>query len=342
MIISVFGSGFIMFNCGFVNMNIIVEFFEESDIKIQVRINLECVVVKLMVRNDSKEIYMLKNFVGVIYVIVCLNNYKFINLVNKFYIFCYVVILDNVFEILLVLLFYSVEVGNFGNIVDNNGYFIDFYFFDKIVVGVIINFIGGLFYINYLLKQIDSNWLGLVDVGKYVFMYCFENCMFCLVQNMVYIIGIMLKGIFIFEVLQIIGNNGNLVEDLFVFNILYYFNYKFYIILVVVGKYGDVNIDGLIEEFSDVELVVKQIICFIKNGGNFFIFYNYWIKYFDNNNFIVMGVMEFGIVCNNIYFVNIISIKNLGFGILDIKFDLDENKVFLDVEFGVYLWIVCD
>ena len=84
MITSVPGSGFIMSNRGSANMNITVESPEESDTKTQVRINLERAVAKLMVRNDSKEIYTLKNSAGVTYATVRLNNYKFINLANKF------------------------------------------------------------------------------------------------------------------------------------------------------------------------------------------------------------------------------------------------------------------
>ena len=45
---------------------------------------------------------------------------------------------------------------------------------------------------------------------------------------------------------------------------------------------------------------------------------------------------------NAYYSVNITSIKNLGPGTPDTKPDPDENKAFLDVEFGVYPWIVRD
>ena len=295
-----------------------------------------------MVRNDSKEIYTLKNSAGVTYATVRLNNYKFINLANKFYTFRHVATLDNAPETPSAPSSYSVEAGNFGNIADNNGYLIDPYFFDKTVAGATTNFTGGSFYTNHLSKQTDSNWSGLADAGKYVSMYCLENCMFRPAQNTVYTTGIMLKGTFTPEASQTIGNNGNPVEDPLVFNTLYYFNYKFYTTLAAVGKYGDANIDGLTEESSDAELAAKQITRFTKNGGNFSTFYNYWIKHLDNNNPTVMGVMEFGIVRNNIYSVNITSIKNLGPGTPDTKLDPDENKAFLDVEFGVYPWIVRD
>ena len=95
-----------------------------------------------MVRNDSKEIYTLKNSAGVTYATVRLNNYKFINLANKFYTFRHVATLDNAPETPSAPSSYSVEAGNFGNIADNNGYLIDPYFFDKTVAGATTNFTG--------------------------------------------------------------------------------------------------------------------------------------------------------------------------------------------------------
>ena len=123
-------------------MNITVESPEESDTKAHVRINLERAVAKLMVRNDSKEIYTLKNPKGVTYATVRLNNYKFINLANKFYTFRHVATLDAASETPSAPSSYSVEAGNFGNIADNNGYLIDPYFFDKTVAGATTNFTG--------------------------------------------------------------------------------------------------------------------------------------------------------------------------------------------------------
>ena len=341
MITSVPGKGFIMSNRGSANMNIAVESPEKSDTKAHVRINLERAVAKLMVRNDSKEVYTLKNSAGVTYATVRLNNYKFINLANKFYTFRHVATLDNATETPSAPSSYSVEAGNFGNIANNNGYLIDPYFFDK-TVGNSTNFTGGSFYTNHLSKQTDSNWSGLADAGQYVSMYCLENCMFRPAQNTVYTTGIMLKGTFTPEASQTIGTNGKPVEDPLVFDKLYYFNYKFYTALAAVGEYGHANIDGLTEGSSDADLAAKQITRFIKNEGNFSTFYNYWIKHLDNGDPTKMGVMEFGIVRNNIYSVNITSIKNLGPGTPDTKPDPDEYKAYLDVEFGVYPWIVRD
>ena len=164
MITSVPGKGFIMSNRGSANLNIAVESPEKSDTRAHVRINLERAVAKLMVRNDSKEIYTLKNPKGVTYATVRLNNYKFINLANKFYTFRHVATLDAASETPSAPSSYSVEAGNFGNIADNNGYLIDPYFFDKTVAGATTSFTGGSFYTNHrseerrVGKECRSRW----------------------------------------------------------------------------------------------------------------------------------------------------------------------------------------
>lgn len=343
LIQSVPSSGFIMSNRGSANMNISVESPEESDTKAQVTINLERAVAKLMVRNAKEEMYTLKNPSGVTYATVRLNNYKFVNLANKFYTFRHVATLDAAAETPSAPTSYSVAAGNFGNIADNNGYLIDPYFFDKTVASATSTFTGGSFYTNHLSQQIDSNdWSGLAVAGTYVSLYCLENCMFRPAQNTVYTTGIILKGTFTPEASQTIGSDGHAVEDALVFNTLYYFNYKFYTTLEAVGRFGDANISGLNESSTDEELEAKQIMRFTKSNGNFSTFYNYWIKHLDNSNPTTMGVMEFGIVRNNIYSVNITSIKNLGPGTPDKKPEPDEYKAYLEVEFGVYPWIVRD
>lgn len=335
------GNGFIMSNRGSANLNITAKSPEESDTKTKVTISLERAVAKLMVRNKKNETYELKNPAGTVYATVRLNNYKFINLANKFYTFRHVSTLEPANETPSAPDAYSVAAGNFGNIADNNGYLIDPYFFDKTVTGA-PSFTGGSFYTNHLSQQADDNWSGLAAAETYVSIYCLENCMFRPAQNTVYSTGIMLKGTFTPAASQTIGDNGAPVQDVLAFNTLYYFNYKFYTTLAAVGKYGDANISGLNESSSDEELEAKQIMRFFKTGGNFSTFYNYWIKHVNNENPTTMGVMEFGIVRNNIYSVNITDIKNLGPGTPDKKPRPDEYKAYLDVEFGVFPWIVRD
>ena len=344
IISSVPGDGFVMTNRGSANMNISVQSPEEGDTKTQVRINLERVVAKLMVRNAQQEVYTLNNPNGTTYATVRLNNYRFVNLANKFYTFRHVATLEAASETPSELPSYSVESGNFGNIADGNGYLIDPYFFEKTVAGIHTVFEGEHpFYTNHLAGQTgNGDWAGLADAKQYGSIYCLENCMFRPAQNTVYTTGVMLKGTFTPAASQTIGDNGNSVEDPLAFSTLYYFNYKFYTTLAALGRYGDANINGLSDASSDEALAAKQITRFTKNGGTFSTFYNYWIKHLDNGNPATMGVMEFGIVRNNIYKVNITGIKNLGPGTPDIKPNPDEYKALLTVEFGVYPWIVRD
>lgn len=336
-------NGFIMSNRASANQNVIARSPEEAgaDTRTSVSINLERTVAKLMVRNKTQESYTLANPSGVTYATVRLNNYKFVNLLNKFYTFRHVATLDNAAETPSAPASYSIAAGNFGNIVDGNGYLIDPCFFDKTVAGA-SSFTGGSFYTNHLSQQADSDWAGLATATEYTSAYCLENCMFRPAQNTTYTTGIMLKGTFTPAASQTIGNDGNAVTNADVFNRLYYFNYKFYTSLESVGRYGNANISGLSESSTTEELEAKQIMRFDKNAGVFSTFYNYWIKHQTNNDEAVMGVMEFGIVRNNIYSVNITNIKNLGPGEPDKKPEPDEYKAYLDVTFGVDPWIVRD
>lgn len=344
MIESVPNNGFIMSNRASANLNITVESPEEaeSDTRTKVRINLERAVAKLMVRNRENEMYELKNpNTGTKYATVRLNNYKFVNLTKQFFTFRHVAALDNAADTPSAPETYTIEAGNFGNIADGNGYLIDPVFFTKTVAGA-KEFTGNGFYTNHLSQVTDENWSGLAVAGEYSQLYCLENCMFRPAQYTTYTTGIMLKGTFTPEASQTIGENGTAVEEPLGFDRLYYFNYKFYTSLEAVKKYGKANIDGLGEASTDAELEAKQIMRFNKNGGSFSTFYNYWIKHLDNDSPTTMGVMEFGIVRNNIYSVNITSIKNLGPGTPDKDPTPDEYKAYLDVDFGVYPWIVRD
>ena len=61
-----------------------------------------------------------------------------------------------------------------------------------------------------------------------------------------------------------------------------------------------------------------------------------------SKKYVYSFVCLFIMACCIIYSVNITSIKNLGPGTPDTKPDPDEYKAYLDVEFGVYPWIVRD
>ena len=55
---------------------------------------------------------------------------------------------------------------------------------------------------------------------------------------------------------------------------------------------------------STTEELARYSIKTFQENGNYSYYYNYWIKHLDNNS-PEMGVMEFGIVRNNIYRVSV-------------------------------------
>ena len=60
----------------------------------------------------------------------------------------------------------------------------------------------------------------------------------------------------------------------------------------------------------------------------------------DNNNPTCLGVMEYSIVRNNIYRVNVTNIKALGPGTPDTDIKPIEDDVRLDIAFSIKPWIV--
>ena len=71
--------------------------------------------------------------------------------------------------------------------------------------------------------------------------------------------------------------------------------------------------------------------------------YQYYIKHMDNANSNVMGIMEFAIVRNNVYNVNVTGVSKLGKGITDPGTDPKEDietTISLEVTLTVKPWIV--
>ena len=96
------------------------------------------------------------------------------------------------------------------------------------------------------------------------------------------------------------------------------------------------------ENFGDINDNNGYVIdpYFFKKTENYSCYYNYWIKHLDNNS-PEMGVMEFGIVRNNIYRLSVNKIAGLGSGKPFIDPDQpDEYKAELDINFNVFPWAV--
>jgi hypothetical protein len=72
-------------------------------------------------------------------------------------------------------------------------------------------------------------------------------------------------------------------------------------------------------------------------------YYTYWIRHLDNFKPTTMGVMEFGIVRNNLYRLLVTNVSDLGFQDPPIFTDApDEGEAYLKVVLNVRPWIVRD
>lgn len=89
------------------------------------------------------------------------------------------------------------------------------------------------------------------------------------------------------------------------------------------------------KENTDTENDIK-----IAEGTTIECYYPYWIRHGNNGNDKVMGIMEFGIVRNNIYKLSVSAIKN--FGPLELTPGApDENiKNYIEVEVFVKPWVL--
>ena len=122
---------------------------------------------------------------------------------------------------------------------------------------------------------------------------------------------------------------------------LFYFNYNFYTSVNAIRKLALNNLPGDITDNSTTEELAKYSIKRFKKTENYACYYNYWIKHEDNNNDTEMGVMEFGIVRNNIYRLSVNKVAGLGSGEPFIEPEQpDEYKAELNINIDVFPWAV--
>ena len=128
---------------------------------------------------------------------------------------------------------------------------------------------------------------------------------------------------------------------------LYYYNQKFYTSYANVKS--QVNDDYKATVLPDLTADNTDAVHTAMNSYNVSLFvggkctYTYYIKHMDNANPTQMGIMEFAVVRNNVYNVNIKSIKGLGKGITGPEVDPNEDietTISLEVTLTVKPWIV--
>lgn len=305
-----------------------------------INISLERVVAKLMLAR-SQDTYPLVDNKGNTYATIVPTNYSFVNLSKHYYLYRHVATLPNAIDTPAPITEWDLNT-NFTTIPDMDGYAIDPYFFDKTVAGA-ASFNGGNIYVNPLSEAGSLTFSGSFPAagsGNYSSFYCLENCMFRPAQLQAYTTGAVIKCNITIPEDHCFNVDGTTVPSKDHPNTLYYFNYNFYTSLQAVNKVGKGNIPSA-ENPSDEELATYNIKRFNKSQGSYNCYYNYWIRHLSNEMPTYMGVMEYGIVRNNMYQITITTISGLGDGTPNTDPETpDEKKGYLDATIDVDPWIV--
>ncbi|WP_294559252.1 Mfa1 family fimbria major subunit [uncultured Bacteroides sp.] len=333
---SVPASGFVMTNRGAANLNVEVKKPTDSDKVTSVSIGLERVVAKIEL-TQKQETFPLKDPAGKVYCTIKLNNFRMLNLATQFYTFRHTAVLNDFQEP------DSYTDENFGDINDNNGYVIDPYFFKKTVEGAKDFTNADGFFAQALvdLDINDSNWAGMAQAGSWSHIYCLENCMFVNAQLNAYSTGVMFKANMDIATDRVFDESGENISNPSNWPTkMFYFNYNFYTSVDAIRKLVLNNLPGDITDDSATEILAEYSIKRFQKTENYSCYYNYWIKHEDNNS-TEMGVMEFGIVRNNIYRLSISKVAGLGSGEPYIEPEQpDEYKAELDININVFPWAV--
>lgn len=333
---SVPANGFVMTNRGAANLNVEVSKPTDSDKVTSVSISLERVVAKIEL-TQKQETFPLKDPAGKVYCTIKLNNFRMLNLATQFYTFRHTAVLNDFQEPGA----YTDE--NFGDVNDENGYVIDPYFFKKTVEGAkdFTNADGFFAQALVNLDINDSNWAGMAQANSWSHIYCLENCMYIDAQLNAYSTGVMFKANMDIATDRVFDENGDNISNPSNWTTrLFYFNYNFYTSVDAIRKLVLNNLPEDITDESDTKTLAKYSIKRFQKSENYSCYYNYWIKHEDNNS-TEMGVMEFGIVRNNIYRLSISKVAGLGSGEPYIEPEQpDEYKAELDINIDVFPWAV--
>lgn len=333
---SVPANGFVMTNRGAANLNVEVSKPTDSDKVTSVSIGLERVVAKIEL-TQKQETFPLKDPAGKVYCTIKLNNFRMLNLATQFYTFRHTAVLNDFQEPGA----YTDE--NFGDVNDENGYVIDPYFFKKTVEGAkdFTNADGFFAQALVNLDINDSNWAGMAQANSWSHIYCLENCMYIDAQLNAYSTGVMFKANMDIATDRVFDENGDNISNPSNWTTrLFYFNYNFYTSVDAIRKLVLNNLPEDITDDSDTKTLAKYSIKRFQKSENYSCYYNYWIKHEDNNS-TEMGVMEFGIVRNNIYRLSISKVAGLGSGEPYIEPEQpDEYKAELDINIDVFPWAV--
>ena len=314
---------------------IISENINENEVSV-VNVKLERVLARLDIAKAA-DAFELTDANGAKYASVKLDGYYIVNLPKYYYSFRHTAVLTSIEEPQ-----WNIK-ANFGNVADVNGYVIDPYFFKKTIDAS--GFTNADKYYEYYFGDITNpavvKWSAFNAASQtpnYKTAYSLENCSLAPAQKNGYSTGVIFRAIMEpASNVYYLNNTGTLqllTDKQSYPEVLYYYQYKFY---------NSAEALAVAVKASGAAANTYQAQKFEKTDDGYRCYYNYWIRHLDNNRPTQMGVMEFGIVRNNLYRMLITNVSDLGDGTIPVDPDTpDEGETRLKVELNVKPWIVRD
>lgn len=330
--------GVIMTNRASDNSATVIENSPENEDNV-INITLERVLARIDIAK-GRETFQLTDENSKMYATITLDGYYIVNFPKYYYTYRHTAVLTSMTEP-------NWNISeHFGNVKDVNGYIVDPYFFKKTIdASAFTN--AEKYYENFYGDYNNPNavtWTSFKPVGdepQYNTVYCLENCSLAPAQKNGYSTGVIFKAkVEPYNNVYHLASDGNmvLVTDKNSYpEVLYYFNYNFYDSAeALASAIGVTSVDG-------ANLDIYKAKKFEKTDDGYRSYYTYWIRHLDNFKPTSMGVMEFGIVRNNLYRMLITNVSGLGVPDKVVDTDIpDEGETHLKVVLNVKPWIVRD
>ncbi len=336
-LISDISAGIVMTNRAIDNAGIVLTNKEDNSDNV-VSVTLERVLARLDIAKSSTSFQLTDNN-SKLFATVTLDGYHIVNLPKYYYSYRHTAVLTSMAEPEWNL------YEHFGNVNDVNGYVIDPYFFNKTIDAT--NFTNADKYYEQYFGDYNTSavtWTAfkpVADTPQYNTAYCLENCTLAPAQKNGYSTGVVFRGkLEPYNNVYKLASNGKLelVTDKTKYpEVLYYFNYNFYDSAEALAS--AVGVASITNENMDLYQARK----YEKTDDGYRCYYTYWIRHLDNYKPTTMGVMEFGIVRNNLYRMLITNVSDLGYNQPMISPDTpDEGETYLKMILNVKPWIVRD
>ncbi len=270
-------------------------------------LEMERVLAKVQI-GVSQEFFELKHN-GIKYADINITNYKFVNLLNRYYLFQHT---DNMTTL--------TEKPEF-KIPDNfreyseqgDCYVVDPLFYQKKPNIVDVNKMGK-YYVSWFGNYTTKDFASIAAANNYGTAYILENTCFKDSQKDGYTTGVVFKASVspVFAYLYDDKTHTLIKEYRAEYwpDVIYFYNYNFYGSLLAVNVASGLSFDVL-ENYTESQLKQYGIKLCKFNMGVYETYYTYWIRHLiDSPN--PMGPMGYGIQRNNFYKITVTGVSGIG------------------------------